>query len=197
MKPTGFLTAILISLLVLTGPTACSSSSSSSQRSTQTNSKPSRASSEKITLPEESSSTRRPYDLDYLSEPQEPTYENELWPTRNADLLAVPEENRWHNAAQHMGTTCTVVGPVANVYQAKQSQGMPIFVDIGQSYPSSGNVTLLIWAQDADPFMEMLNAVDDGGAWLSVTGYLNNYEGMPQFNSAMSWIEFQWWTNVS
>ena len=96
-----------------------------------------------------------------------------------------------------MGTTCTVVGPVVDVYQAVDEAGAPVFVDIGEAYPSSGNVTLVIWAQDIDPFLDMLNAVDDGGAWLSVTGYLNNYEGMPQFNSAMSDIHFRWWTDVS
>lgn len=109
----------------------------------------------------------------------------------------MPESERWYNARDHMGTTCTVVGPVVNVYQATDEAGMPVFVDIGEEYPSSGNVTLVIWAQDIDPFLDMLNDVDDGGAWISVTGYLNNYEGMPQFNTSMSGIEFTWWTNVS
>lgn len=126
-----------------------------------------------------------------------PRYEDERWPISNPELTSVPEDQRWYNARSHMGTTCTVVGPVVDVYQAADEAGAPVFVDIGEAYPSSGNVTLVIWAQDIDPFLDMLNAVDDGGAWLSVTGYLNNYEGMPQFNSAMSSIQFTWWTNVS
>lgn len=126
-----------------------------------------------------------------------PRYEDERWPTTAPELTSVPDDQRWYNARSHMGTTCTVVGPVVDVYQAVDEAGAPVFVDIGEAYPSSGNVTLVIWAQDIDPFLDMLNAVDDGGAWLSVTGYLNNYEGMPQFNSAMSDIHFRWWTDVS
>lgn len=126
-----------------------------------------------------------------------PQYEDERWPTTAPELTSIPEDQRWYNARNHMGTNCTVVGPVVNVYQATNEAGAPVFVDIGEAYPSDGNVTLVIWAQDIDPFLEMLNAVDDGGAWLSVTGYLNNYEGMPQFNSAMSDIQLTWWTNVS
>lgn len=126
-----------------------------------------------------------------------PQYEDERWQTTVPELVAVPESERWYNARDHMGTTCTVVGPVVNVYQATDEAGMPVFVDIGEEYPSGGNVTLVIWAQDIDPFLDMLNVVDDGGAWISVTGYLNNYEGMPQFNTSMSGIEFTWWTNVS
>lgn len=126
-----------------------------------------------------------------------PEYADERWQTTVPELLAIPESQRWYNARSSMGTNCTVVGPVVNVYQAMDATGMPVFVDIGEAYPSAGNVTLVIWAQDVDPFLEMLNAVDDGDAWLSVTGYLNNYEGMPQFNTAMSGIEFTWWTNVS
>lgn len=127
----------------------------------------------------------------------EKTYQDERWKTTHPDLLAIPEGQRWYNAREHMGTTCTVVGPVVDVYQAKDSSGMPIFVNIGATYPSSSCVTLLIWADDVDSFVDMLNDVDDGNAWISVTGYLNNYEGMPQFNSSMSYIEFTWWTNVS
>ena len=126
-----------------------------------------------------------------------PRYEDERWPTTAQELVSVPEGQRYYNARNHMGTNCTVVGPVVNVYQAKDEAGAPVFVDIGEAYPSSNNVTLVIWAQDIDPFLDMLNEVDDGGAWLSVTGYLNNYEGMPQFNTAMSGIQFTWWTHVS
>ena len=125
-----------------------------------------------------------------------PQHKDERWPTTSPTLIAIPEYQRWYNARQHMGSCCTIVGPVISVFQATDEPGAPVFVDIGEAYPSNGNVTLLIWAQDIAPFLDMLNDVDDGGAWISVTGYLNNYEGMPQFNSAMSAIECTWWTNV-
>lgn len=126
-----------------------------------------------------------------------PEYDNPLWPTTNSQLLAILESERWYNAAQHAGTTCTVAGPVINVYQAKESRGMPVFVDIGEAYPSSRSVTLLIWAEALDNFEEMLNEVDVGDAWISVTGYLGTYEGRLQFNIDDGPVQYTWWTHVS
>ena len=134
---------------------------------------------------------------DYSIPDPEPEYEDPLWPTTNSQLLAIPESERWYNAAQHVGTTCTVAGPVVNVYQAKESRGMPIFVDIGEAYPSSRSVTLLIWAEALSDFEEMLNEVDDGDAWISVTGYLGTYEGRLQFNIDDGPVQYTWWTHVS
>ncbi|MEE0705444.1 MAG: hypothetical protein UCH28_03555 [Adlercreutzia sp.] len=125
-----------------------------------------------------------------------PRYEDERWPTTNKQLLAIPKSQRWYNAAKHVGSTCTIAGPVVNVYQAKEASGMPIFVNIGTAYPSSDCVTLLIWADQLDDFEEMLNAVDDGDAWLSVTGYLSSYNGSMQFNIDDGPVEYTWWTNV-
>jgi len=42
-----------------------------------------------------------------------------------------------------------------------------------------------------------LDAVDDGGAWLSVTGYLGVYNGLLQFDAGEGYIEYTWWTHVS
>lgn len=130
------------------------------------------------------------------STPATPQYEDSRWPTTNPELLAMPESNRWYNAWDSAGTSCTIAGPVVNVYQAKESSGMPIFIDIGTKYPSSNSVTLVVWADQYDDFSQMINAVDDGGAWLSVTGYLGVYNGMLQFN-ADDPLEYTWWTNVS
>ena len=83
-----------------------------------------------------------------------------------------------------------------NVYQAKDEPGMPIFIDIGVEYPSGNGVTLLVWADHYDQFAEMINDVDDGGAWLSVTGYMGVYNGRPQFDSGEGYLEYRWWTGV-
>lgn len=127
----------------------------------------------------------------------EPEFEDPRWPTHNSQLLEIPESERWYNASKHVGSTCTVAGPVVNVYQAKQSKGMPIFVDIGEAYPSEGCVTLLIWADSLADFEEMLNDVDDGDAWISVTGYLSSYKGRLQFNIDDGPVQYTWWTHVS
>lgn len=81
------------------------------------------------------------------------------------------------------------------MYQAKDANGMPIFVDIGSAYPSDNRVTLVIWAEHYDDFAEMLNAVDHGGTWLSVSSYLDVYEGSLQMNSDNG-CEYTWWTEV-
>lgn len=126
-----------------------------------------------------------------------PRYEDERWPTTNSQLLAIPESQRYYNAWDHVWTTCTVAGPVVNVYQAWDSAGAPIFINIGARYPSSECVTLVVWADSYGDFAEMIDAVDDGGAWLSVTGYLSEYDGGLQFDSGDGYVEYTWWTGVS
>ncbi len=117
-----------------------------------------------------------------------------LWPTRDPELLAVPESERWYTAHERVGTTTTVVGPVVRVYQATQSQGMPIFVDIGVTYPDSRSVALVIWADAYPDVAEMLDEVSGGGAWLSVTGYLSTYRGRAQLDIDDGPVEYRWWT---
>lgn len=125
------------------------------------------------------------------------TYENPQWPTRNSTLLAVPDNERWYNAWGSAGTTCTITGPVVRVYQAKDENGMPIFIDIGAAYPNTNGVTLVVWGNQYYQFADMINAVDDGGAWLSVTGYLSVYDGHLQFDAGDGYVEYRWWTRVS
>ena len=126
-----------------------------------------------------------------------PRYEDERWPTNNPELLVIPESNRYYMAYNYIGQTHTVAGPVAKVYQAVNSSGMPIFVDIGIGALPSDWFTLVIWAEDLDADLErMLNAVDHGNAWLEVTGYIYLYEGQLQIQTGHGYIEYQWWTGV-
>lgn len=119
----------------------------------------------------------------------------ESTPETIAGRLGIPQPDLWYNAGEHAGETCTVAGPVANVYQAKDANGMPIFIDIGATYPSDNRVTLVVWGEHYDDFAEMINAVDGGGAWLSVTSYLDVYDGSLQMNSNNG-CEYTWWTGV-
>lgn len=127
-----------------------------------------------------------------------PTYEDERWPTNNPSLLAIPESDRWYNARSNVGTYCTVAGPVVDVNYAENSRGKPVFVCIGAAYPSQDCVELVIWTEgDWSAFSELLTALYQyPDCWLSVTGYLQSYEGYMQFNSADG-VQFRWWTNVS
>ena len=124
-------------------------------------------------------------------------YTNPDWPTKSRELLAVPDENRWYFSYYHIGETHTVVGPVVRVYQAKDEPGMPVFIDIGNPYPAEKRFTVVIWAEDLDDgLIEMLEDIDDGGAWLSVTGYISSYDDVPQMTTGDGPISFTWYTNV-
>ena len=129
--------------------------------------------------------------------PTPPTYEDNRWPTRNSQLLAIPQSSRWYNAWDSANTNCTIAGPVVRVYQARESAGMPIFIEIGAAYPNANSVALVVWAEQYDQFAQMINDVDDGGAWLSVSGYLSVYNGHLQFNAGTGYVEYRWWTHVS
>lgn len=98
----------------------------------------------------------------------------------------------WYNAKSRMDTYTTVIGPVANVYHAYSANGSPTFVDIGDSYPSSNSVSIVIWPDSYHNFYRMLSDVSYGNWYIKVTGTLRNYNGSPQFNSndSMSWT---WW----
>ena len=127
-----------------------------------------------------------------------PTYDDPRWPTTSPDLLSIPESDRWYNAWAKAGTWCTVAGPVVGVTHSSDSAGKPVFVNIGSAYPATDSVQLVIWTEgDWSAFSPMLTDVDQiPNCWLSVTGYLQVYNGYLQFNSADG-CEFTWWTNVS
>lgn len=123
------------------------------------------------------------------------TYVDPRWPTTNSQLLAIPEEQRWYNAWGSVETTCTIAGPVIDVYQATNEYGAPIFVNIGADYPDPDCVTLVIWADDEAEFDSTLHDIDHGNAWISVTSYLTTYNGYLQF-STDNYVEWTYWTGV-
>lgn len=123
------------------------------------------------------------------------TYVDPRWPTTNSQLLAIPEEQRWYNAWGSVETTCTIAGPVIDVYQATNEYGAPIFVNIGADYPDPDCVTLVVWADDEAEFDSTLHDIDHGNAWISVTSYLTTYNGYLQF-STDNYVEWTYWTEV-
>ena len=136
-------------------------------------------------------------ELEELARELEERPVNPDWPTTDSELLAVPDDNRWYFSCNHIGETHTVVGPVVRVYQALDEAGQPIFIDVGNEYPAPKRFTVVIWAQDLDyGFREMVEDVDDGNAWLSITGRISSYDGVPQMSSGDGPMEFEWYTNV-
>lgn len=138
----------------------------------------------------------REYQYNHQTAPQ---YADARWPTTNPELLGIPESDRWYNARNHVGTHCTIAGPVVGVNYAGDSAGKPVFVNIGAAYPSQESVQLVVWTEgDWSSFSQMLTEVDMmPNCWLSVTGYLSSYNGYMQFDTSDGYVEYTWWTNVS
>ena len=123
-----------------------------------------------------------------------PSYSDPRWPTNNVELNAVPESQRWYNASSHVGTRCTIVGPVHDTYQAADSKGRPIFIHIGNAYPDC--VSVVIWEADWKNYSRMISDVDScDNSWIAVTGYLTSYNGDLQFNIDDG-IKYKYWTYV-
>lgn len=117
-----------------------------------------------------------------------------LWPTTNPQIEAIPESARWYTALDRVGETGTIAGPVCEIYQAVNSNGMPVFIDIGNGYPNQNRAQIVIWGERVSEFESMLNQIDDGGAWVSVTGYISVYDGVAQIDVNDGYTEWKWWT---
>lgn len=83
----------------------------------------------------------------------------------------------WQEAAQHVGETVTVYGPVADMEYASTSDGQPTFIDLGTAYPDSSRVTMVIWGEDRGNFPEPPEALY-AGKMLCVTGEVYLYRGV-------------------
>lgn len=186
--------AFFVSLVLICGTLGLSGCYSSSYKSSSSKSSASSSTSS------QSSRSGSAHDSSSSEDPSSGVpsrYYDPRWPTEDMELATIPEQYRYYKAYEHVGEYHTVVGPVVDVYQATQSDGMPIFVDIGKEYPSTDCFTFLIWAEDLDDDLErMLNSVDHGGAWLQVTGYVSLYNGRLQIQSSDGPFEYHWWTNV-
>lgn len=123
-----------------------------------------------------------------------PSYQDSRWPTTNSELLAIPESDRWYNAHLKIGEYGTIAGPVKSVYQAKNSPGMPVFINIGADYPSSERAQVVLWAEDVSYCEEMLHAIDHGDAWISFTGQISLYNGVPEINFSDGPVSWTYWT---
>ncbi len=121
-------------------------------------------------------------------------YQDSRWPTTNPSLLAIPESDRWYNAHAKIGEYGTIAGPVKSVHQATNSPGMPVFINIGADYPSSERVQVVLWAEDVPYCEDMLNAISKPGSWISMTGQISLYNGVPEINFSDAPVEWTYWT---
>ena len=63
-----------------------------------------------------------------------------------------PDSISWKDAGDHVGETVTIKGEIAEVNYSSESNGKPIFIDLGKAYPAEGRVTATIWEEDQDNF---------------------------------------------
>lgn len=178
-KLVALLCTLFLALLLCGCTTSSSDSSSSSSKSTASEESTSYSSpSSKFSQDAPASSYKKPSTVEEV-----------------ASKLGISTKDLWYNASNKVGKTCTVTGPVTRVYRAMNSKGQPTFIDIGPTSSHPEQVTLVVWNDAYYEFAEMINEVDDGNAWLSVTSKLVNYKGALQMNSNNS-CNYQWWTSV-
>ena len=82
----------------------------------------------------------------------------------------------WQEAAQHVGETITVYGPVAGTGYSSNSNGQPTFIDLGAAYPDQNRVTIVIWGEDRGAFPEAPEKMYAGKS-LCVTGEVYTHGG--------------------
>ena len=107
----------------------------------------------------------------------------------------ISESDLWYNAHGKIGQYGTIAGPVSSVYQAKNSPGQPTFINIGNPYPNSNRAQIVIWAEQRGACADLLNDISHGKAWVSFTGYISLYNGVPEINLSDGYTEWQWWVN--
>lgn len=138
--------------------------------------------------------SRRSSNSGALATPK-PTYADWRWPTTNSQLLAIPENDRWYTAYRRVNTYGTIAGPVARVYQATNSYGQ-VYIDIGSRYDNPNRAQIIIWPERIAEVEDMLNQVDHGSAWISFTGWISSYQGVPEIDLNDADWSYRFWTGV-
>ena len=85
----------------------------------------------------------------------------------------------WDKAAEHVGETRTVEGPVVDTKYASTSRGTPTFLNVGKSYPDPARFTVVIWGRNRNKFPELPEVLYRGRT-IRVTGLISIYRGSPQ-----------------
>jgi hypothetical protein len=122
----------------------------------------------------------------------EPSYSDPLWPTTNTELLAIPEADRWYSARNRINSYGTIAGPVASVAFLDNR----VMVNIGADYPDPSRAQVVVWAERVPEFEDMLDEIDRGNAWISVSGQISEYDGVAEIDVNDSDTEWLWWTGV-
>lgn len=85
----------------------------------------------------------------------------------------------WTMAREHVGKVVAISGPVARVAVRDDVRGKPVFVTIGQTYPSRQRVDLVIWEGQRSKFLPLLEQGLEGRD-VCVFTEVGQRDGVPQ-----------------
>ncbi|NKI35147.1 DUF559 domain-containing protein [Wenzhouxiangella sp. XN79A] len=86
---------------------------------------------------------------------------------------------RWSEAGSHVGESMSITGPVRSITYRSQSRGQPTWINIGEDFPSSRRLELVIWGRNRASFASLLDQLSVGDV-ICVTGEVSSYEGRSQ-----------------
>jgi hypothetical protein len=84
----------------------------------------------------------------------------------------------WNRAASLEGTVATLTGRVASSKFAVSSNGSPTFLDVGNAYPSTNRLSLVIWIENRSAFGRPESKYR--GRTVCVRGLVSDYNGSPE-----------------
>lgn len=95
---------------------------------------------------------------------------------------------RWTDAREHVGETVTVVGPYVATAAKRDFAGSPLWMDIGEPYPSKNRVSIVIWGANWTKFdlraLDLRGLIDlsydFGYPHICVQGRIGVYKGAVQ-----------------
>lgn len=85
----------------------------------------------------------------------------------------------WNSASEHVGQVIAIVGPVSRVAVREDVRGKPVFITVGQPFPSRQRVDLVIWEGQRGEFFALLEQ-DLERREVCVFGEVSEREGVPQ-----------------
>lgn len=94
----------------------------------------------------------------------------------------------WTDVREHVGETVTVVGPYVAMTAKRDFAGSPLWMDMGEPYPSKNRVSIVIWGANWAKFdlraldLERLRYLSDdlGSPHICVRGKISLYKGVVQ-----------------
>lgn len=92
---------------------------------------------------------------------------------------ACPGAVSWEEAADHIGDTATVAGPVKKADYRPDVNGGPTFISIGRAFPDPDRFNVVVWEQDRGDFDQAPEELV-AGETICVEGPIEEYDGIPQ-----------------